>query len=339
MHPIRLFGLTLFVALLTLGCDQSAPVTSSGAGATTDTVQSGGKYSIAVIPKGATHPFWRSVHAGAQKAEKETGCQIIWMAPETENDRNQQIQLVQSFIGRGVDAIVLAPLDNRALVNPVETAVKRKIPVVIFDSSINTDVYESFVATDNKEGGRFGARRLGEIMGGKGKAIMMRYEVGSASTDNREEGFLEEIRAKYPDIELVSIDQYGGATKAKAQDTAQNLLTKYGDQIQGIFTPNESSTFGMMRALEMSGLAGKIQFVGFDASDSLIKGMRDGTIHGLVSQDPFNMGYTSVKTAVAVLAGQTVEKRIPTRLAMITPENLDTPEIQELVAPQQTEGK
>jgi ribose transport system substrate-binding protein len=287
---------------------------------------------IAVIPKGTAHIFWKTVHAGAAKAAKEFGLQAIWMGAENEDDRRQQIDVVQNFISGGVDAIVLAPLDDTALVRPVEEAVKRKIPVVIIDSGLKSEVQASFVATDNREGGRVGARRLGEVLGGKGKVILLRYNEGSDSTRNREEGFLEEIKAKYPGITIISSNQYAGVTKESAYQASQNLLNSQPD-VEGIFCPNESSTFGMLRALQTSGKAGKIKFVGFDTSEGLLEALRKGQIHGLVAQDPFGMGYLGVKTAVAVVRGEKVEKRIPTKLLMVTPENVDAPEVKETILP------
>lgn len=293
------------------------------------------KLKIVVIPKGTSNPFWKSVHAGAAHAEKELGnVEIFWVGPENEDDRKQQIDVVNNYIARNVDAIVLAPLDSKALVSPVENAVSRGIPVVIIDSALESDVQASFVATDNVEGGRYGARRLGEVMGGKGKAILLRYAVGSASTEYREQGFMEEMAAKFPDIEFLSSTEYAGVTRESATQVSTNLLNLYGDQVEGVFCPNESSSFGMLRALENTGKAGKIKFVGFDASADLVKGMEDGHIHGLVAQDPFDMGYKGVTTAVAVINGEAVEKVIPTKLTLVTPENLKTEEIQNLIAPE-----
>jgi len=289
------------------------------------------KLQIAVIPKGTTHEFWITIHAGAEKAAQELEVDAIWVGPEKEDDRRQQIEVIQNFISRGVDAIVVAPLDEVALVRPVEDAVKRGIPVVVIDSGLQSDAYSSFVATDNIEGGRMGGRRLGEVMGGKGRAMMLRYSEGHASTTNREEGFLEAME-EFPDIELVSTNQYAGATKELAFQASQNLLNRF-PEIDGIFCPNESSAFGMMRALLTSGKAGNIKYVGFDTSETLIAGLKDGYIQGLVSQDPFDMGYQGVKTAVAVLNGETVPKRIATRLEMITPDNFNEPSIQALIYP------
>ena len=221
---------------------------------------------------------------------------------------------------------------RRLVVRPVTMAVQRGIRVVIIDSALNSNVQSSFVATDNREGGRMGARRLGEVMGGRGKVMLLRYSEGSASTMNREEGFLEEMAAKFPDIELISTNQYGGVTKESAFKASQNLLNKFGDQVDGIFCPNEPVAFGMLRALETSKRAGKIKFVGFDAGADLVEAMREGSIHGLVAQDPFGMGYRGVETAVAVLDGKDVAKRVPTRVVTITPENLDSEDIRTLIS-------
>lgn len=317
----------VIAAITTAGCTQQQP----GAPAAPSP---GEKRTIAVVPKGTAHPFWKTVHAGAAKAAEEMDVAINWIGPEQEDDRKQQIDVVQNMVARGVNAIVLAPLDDTALAPPVETAVKRNIPVVIIDSALKSEYHSTFVATDNREGGRLGAKRLGEVMGGTGKALLLRYNPGSASTRNREEGFLEELQHSFPQIELVSSDQYAGVTKQSAMEASQNLLNKYGDDLQGIFCPNESSAFGMLRALENSGLAGKIRFVGFDASEALIQGLRDGSVHGLVAQDPFDMGYRGVQAAVQALEGKSLEKRIATRLAVVTVDNLDTPEIKALISPE-----
>jgi ribose transport system substrate-binding protein len=289
---------------------------------------------IAVIPKATTFTFWKAVHAGAAAAADEAGAEIFWMGPSSEGDRRAQIEVVQNFVSRQVDAIVLAPLDASALARPVEEAVGRDIPVVVIDSALDSDAQSSFVATDNTEGGRMAARRLAEVMGRKGNVILLRYQEGSASNDEREDGFLAELEQQYPDINVLSSNQYAGTTKDSAMKKSQDLLNKFGDRVDGIFCPNEPVAFGMLRALETSKLAGKVKFVAFDAGDSLIQAMQEGSIHGLVAQDPYGMGYEGVKTALAVLAGETVEKRIPTRVVSITLENLDTPEIQSLIKPE-----
>lgn len=295
--------------------------------------------NIAVIPKGTTHEFWKAIHAGAIKAQREltaagTPVNIIWKGPLKEDDREQQIQVVENFIGRRVSAIVLAPLDNKALVAPVETAVRGKIPVVVIDSGLNTDALTSFVSTDNREGGRIAARNLGRLLGGKGNAIMLRYAVGSASTEEREAGFLEVMEKEFPAISLLSSDQHSGATRDTARRASENLLNRFGRQVNGIYTVNESSTVGMLLALRDAGLAGgKITLVGFDTGETLNAGLLAGDIQGLVVQNPFNMGYLGVKTAFAALHGEKVAARVDTGVGFVTKDNFHDPAMAEIVNP------
>jgi ribose transport system substrate-binding protein len=244
--------------------------------------------TIAVIPKGTTHEFWKSIHAGAIQASRELSAQgppvkIIWKGPLREDDREQQSQVGEGFLSQGVQGIVLAPLDDRALVRPVDEARRAGVPTVIIDSRLESDAVVSFVATDNHKGGRLGARRLGELLGGKGKVLLLRYAEGSASTNERERGFLEELRSQFPGIALVSSDQYAGPTRETAKRASENLLNRYGGELQGggIFTPNESSTIGMLLALQDIGLAGKVRFVGFDASAILIEAIRARQLDGV----------------------------------------------------------
>lgn len=291
---------------------------------------------IAVVPMGSTHEFWKSIHAGAVKAELELkGVQVIFKGPIKENDREGQANVVENFINAGVTGIALAPADNQALVKPVREAVRAGIGVVVMDSGLNADVctdYASFVATDNYAGGRKGARRLAQMLKGKGKVIMLRCELGFASTAQREQGFLDAIAGEFPDIQVVSSDQRGGATATEAQNRADSLLQRFQD-VDGIFCPNESTTFGMLRSLETAGRAGKVIFVGFDSSARTVEALASGHIHGLVVQDPINIGYTAVKTLVAYLRGEAVPSRIDTGSEVATPENMNEPRIRELLAP------
>src|SRR5689334_6837934 len=296
----------------------------------------GKKLSIAVIPKGTSHEFWKSIHAGAIKAARELSTpgaevEVIWKGPLREDDREQQIQVVEGFASQGVNGIVLAPLDNHALSRPVEEAKAAGVPTVIIDSALESNALVSFVATDNRKGGVLGADRLGELLGGKGKVILLRYAEGSASTEEREAGFLQEMKAKFPNVELISTDQYGGATRDTAKRAAENLLNRFGDEVTGIFCPNESTTAGMLSALQDAGKAGKVIFVGFDATQMFVDAMKAKQLHGIVVQNPFNMGYLGVRTMVESLQGKAVEKRIDTGVAMITPENLDIAESEALL--------
>ncbi|MEW6252353.1 MAG: substrate-binding domain-containing protein [Planctomycetota bacterium] len=333
-HTPVLIACTLAAALTACQKQPAAPATQSTQPGT-QAAAPAGKLKIALIPKGTTHEFWKSVHAGGVKAARELGnVELIWRGPEREDDREQQVTLVENFISSGISAIVLAPLDEKALVPAVRQAMNAKIPVVIIDSGLEGEPgkdYVSFAATDNYKGGLMGGERLAEVLGGKGKALLLRYQEGSNSTMERERGFVEAI-AKHPGIELIDLKRYAGATRATAQAEAENLLANHGD-VQGVFCPNESSSFGMLLALRARGLAGKVYFVGFDASPGLLDGLAQGHMAGLVVQDPMKMGYLGVKTAVDHLQGRPVEPRQDTGVVLVTRETMDQPEYKEVLHP------
>ena len=318
------------LALVAAGCggDKAAGTNATGGPALT----------VAVIPKGTSHMFWQSIHAGANRAGKELGVEVIWRGPLREDDRDSQVSEVEGFISRGVSGIALAPLDEVALVGPVADAASRKIPVVIFDSGLKGSDYVSFVATDNVEGGRLGGERLVEAMKGSGKVVLLRYAEGHDSTGKREEGFLAAMKA-HPTIQVVSSNQYVGADVEGAYKKTESILSGYKKPdgsltVDGIFCVNESSSFAAMRVLQDNGWAGKVKLVGFDASPNLIKGLQDGVLDGIVLQDPVRMGYLAVKTLVAHIKGEKVEKRIDTGVHVATRENMDQPGMRELVHPE-----
>lgn len=295
--------------------------------------------TIAVIPKGTTHIFWESVHAGAIKASIELDVDINWVGPEKEDDRQQQIAIVDNQVLNSVSGIVLAPLDAMALRRPVRDAVRRNIPVIIIDSGLHDseDVCTSFIATDNRKGGRIAGREMGKLLQGNGQVVLLRYMEGSASTTNREEGFLESLK-EFPGITLISDEQYAGATRAQAQQASENLLLRFKDEkgnltIDGIFCPNASSSYGMLQALRRQRLTGKVIFIGFDSDDPLVKGLEQGEIHGLVVQNPFQMGFLGVKVMLDHLRGVPVEKRIDTGVTFVVKQDLERPEIQKLIDP------
>ncbi|MDA1275873.1 MAG: substrate-binding domain-containing protein [Verrucomicrobia bacterium] len=296
-------------------------------------------YTIAVIPKGTTHEFWKSINAGAFKARNElrdkgVRINVIWKGPLKEDDRDQQIQVVENFMTRRVSGIVLAPLDSQALVRPVENAVEGKVPVVVIDSGLKSDKYVSFVATDNYKGGQMAGDYLGTLLGGKGNVILLRYAVGSASTEARENGFLDVLKSKHPNINLISTDQYAGATRETAYQASQNLLNRFGREVDGIFCANEPSTIAMTKALRDIGRAGGIvKMVGFDAGSQSVVDMKNGDLQGLIVQNPVLMGYLGVMTMIDHLEGKPVEKRIDTGVVLVTSENMEMPGIKELLNP------
>lgn len=297
------------------------------------------EYTIAVIPMGTTHEYWKLIHAGALKAQAElqaqgTAVEIIWKGPLREDDRDQQVQVVENFIGRRVSGMVLAPLDHRALVAPVEQAAKAGIPVAIVDSGLDSNAQVSYIATDNHAGGMLAARRLGELLQGKGNVILLRVQVGSGSCEAREAGFLEELAAKFPDIKVISSNQHGGATRETAMAASQNLLNRFGPEVNGIFTPNESTMAGMLLALSNAGLAGgKVKLVGFANAPAYAEALKRNDLHGLILQDPVKMGYLGVKTIVQVLRGEKVPAVVDTGVYLATADNLNDPAIAALMSP------
>ena len=297
------------------------------------------KLRIAVIPKGTTHEFWKSVHAGAANAAKEfDNVEIIWKGPMKEDDREGQISVVTDFVTEKVDGICLAPLDAASLMNSVELSLDNNIPVVIFDSGLEDhSKIVSYVATNNAAGGAAAARRLADALGGKGKVILLRYTAGSESTEQRENGFLETMEADFPDIQILSSDQYSGVTPEESLQKTTDLLNKYQDEVDGLFAVCEPNATGALGALLETELAGKVKFIAFDPNDMLIEGLKADQVHGIVLQNPVNMGYEAVRSIVRHLQGEQVEKRIDTGEIVATLENMDDPEVQQLLVPEQFE--
>ncbi len=290
---------------------------------------------IAVIPKGTTHEFWKAIHAGAVKASREIDVEIIWKGPLKEDDLKSQIDLVERFTAQGVNGIVLAPLNDKGLVGAVKGSVRSGIPVVVIDSALQGKAHASFVATDNLAAGRLAGERMAKLLGGKGGIVVLRYLEGSASTMAREKGFLEAI-GKHPGIEVLSDNRYGGATTESAFAAAESLLLAQKAEtgrVAGVFCPNESTTFGMLRAIENLKLTGKLEFVGFDTSEKLIHALRAGTIDALVVQNPFQMGYLGVKTMVQHLRGELVPEVIDTGSTVVDSLNMDEPDIVDILKP------
>jgi len=228
-----------------------------------------------------------------------------------------------------VDGIVLAPSHGDSLVPMVERAQRQGIPVTIFDSGISSQNFLSYVSTDNREGGVVAARRMGEKLGGKGKVAILGVKKGSVSTDEREDGFRAALEKEFPGIRIVQ-HLYGEANAAKSLSVAEDMLTAHPD-LTGLFASNESSTVGAVRAIRQRRAAGKVTLVGFDATPDLVANVKEGAIDSLVLQNPFKMGYEGVKTIVDKLAGKTPEKRIDTGVKLLTKENMETAEMQQLL--------
>jgi len=286
---------------------------------------------IAVVPKSQALIFWQTVHAGAVAAGREYGVEIRWNGPASEIDFTRQINIVDDFVNQHVNGIVLAPTNGDSLVPIVERAAQENIPVTIFDSGINTDRYLSYVSTDNYKGGVLAAERLGAILPTGGEIAMIGTIPGSVSTTERENGFRDTVGRKFPELKIVAF-QYGMADRAKSLAVAEDILTAHPDLV-GIFCSNESGTVGTVQGAKSKGVIGRVKIVGFDTSPPLIEDLRAGNIDSLVLQNPFRMGYLSVRTIIDRLHGKIPQKRIDTGATVVNAANINEPAIQELVNP------
>jgi ribose transport system substrate-binding protein len=309
----------------------------SGKSADTDSAASGesasddGALTLVMIPKATQATFWNSVRQGAERAAEEFNVELTWKGPARDNDRAEQKKVVQQFTNEGYDGILLAPTDSVALAPDARTAMAKGIPVLIFDSAIEGEPgkdFISFVATDNEAAGRIGGKHLMELVGEGAKTVLFRHMEGHASTTARESGALDEM--KKAGAEVLVDNRYSGETSVDAQNAAMNLIDTI-HEAAGIFASNQTSAEGLLLALRQSNLAGKIKFVGFDSSPLLVEGLRDGQIAALVVQDPVDMGYQSVKLMVDHLKGQKIALAVNTGVHLVTPENMNDPEIAPLL--------
>jgi ribose transport system substrate-binding protein len=290
---------------------------------------------IAAVPQGSLHKYWKAIQSGAEKAVRDLQIQgvvvnFLWKAPLREDDRQEQTKILESVLRQRVDGIILAPFDSRTFVPLVEAAAADGVPTVIIDSALDSHKILSFIATDNQKAGALAADRMGEVLGGRGKVLLLRYQAGSASTEEREEGFRKRL-GHYPEIKIILSDEFAGATRATAKTVSETLLGRYASDLAGVFTPNESSTAGMVMALAGLELSGRIAHVGFDTSDLYFDMLRSNRLKGLVAQDPYRMGELAVKALADHSQGKSVPRRVDTGAKMITPTNMDSPEIAHLL--------
>lgn len=323
--------LALLAVTALAACSKPAATPATGSGGSDAAEADDGKITLVMIPKATQATFWNSVRQGAENAAKEFNVDLTWKGPARDNDRAEQKKVIQQFTNEGYDGILLAPTDSVVLAPDAHTAMAKNIPVLIFDSAIEGEPgvdFISFVATDNEAAGRLGGKHLMELVGQGGKTVLFRHMEGHASTTARESGALDEMKSAGANV-LVD-NRYSGETSVEAQNAAMNMIDVIRDA-DGIFASNQTSAEGLLLALRQTNLAGKIKFVGFDSSELLVQGLRDGHISALVVQDPVNMGYTSVKLMVDHLNGQKIEPVVNTSVHLVTPENMNDPEIAPLL--------
>lgn len=287
---------------------------------------------IALMPKSARSVFWRLYISGAEKAAQELGVELVERSPAVESHVDAQIKMVDYFVAKGFDAIVLTPLDRQRLVGPAQRAVDAGLAVVVTDSALDSDLPAAFIASDNRRAGELGAAALAKELGGEasGRLLNLRYLEGSASTDAREIAAAETFAALLPGAEVEGL--WGGVVLGDAKRAVEERIDAGADFI-GVLTTNTLSTSAAYKALKAKALAGRIPFWGSGVNDELLAALRAGEISGLYVQDPYRMGYLGVQAACAKLKGEPVERRIVVDVAQLTRENMDSPEVQKLVKP------
>ena len=340
----RALGILGLVALSLTGCVQKEESNGGAAGnaarnaaantpAAAPTAKKGpnDELKIAVVPKGTTHQFWQTIHAGADAAGKEVNAKVLWNGPKSETDKQDQVDILNAFASQGVDGVAMAATDKNALVATVEKLDGQGIPVVTIDSGVESDKPRSFIATDNVAAAGLAAEQMGKLLGGKGKVAVLSFLKGAATSDEREKGFLDGIK-KFPGITVVATE-YTDSDSGKARDKMETLLTAHPD-LNGVFASNEPNVVGAAGALKERNLVGKVKLFGFDASDPEIQYLKDGVVQGIVVQDPFKMGYEGVKALAQIVRGQgTPPKRIDTGATVVTKDNLTDPKVHKLLYP------
>lgn len=293
-----------------------------------------GSRKIGVVPKETVSVYWEGVRQGALQAGKEEGYDILWNGPEVETDRERQVQIVEDMMAQKVAGIVLAPSDRKALVPVVEKVYERGIPCVIVDSGVDTENILSYMATDNYQGGVLAAQRMGRILDGKGRIIIVRWTPNSASTDARLAGFTETLAREHPDIQIVDAQYPSPPTTDKARDVTDDMLTRNPD-VDGIFACNATTAGGALTALRNADQGQRrIKMIGFDAWPMVVDGLEKGDLDSLIIQNPFKMGYEGVKAIVRHVQGQTVPKEVDTGVELITQDRLADPKVRELLGSQ-----
>jgi ribose transport system substrate-binding protein len=275
--------------------------------------------------------FWQSVHAGAAAAGQQFHSEILWDGPPNETDYSRQLEIFDSMLNRHVDGVVVAAADKTILNASLDRAARENVPVVVFDSAVDSTNYVAFVATNNFEAGQMGARKLGQLLNGKGSVAMIENAPGSASTMDRERGFKDALAKEFPGIALVA-EQYSMSDRAKGMAATENILTAHPN-LDGVFASSEPSSVGAAQALKSRGLAGKVRFVAFDSSEGLVEDLSGGTIDALVAQDPFKIGFEAVRAVAEKLDGKTPPKKMDLSARVITKADLGQPEIQALLHP------
>jgi len=288
-----------------------------------------GTYYIPLVSKGFQHQFWQAVRQGAEQAAVEFNVEVNFVGPETEAMVDRQIEMLEAELGRNPNAIGFAALDSRAAISRLREAQSRNIPIIAFDSGVDSDIPLTTVSTNNKEAAALAADKMAEAIGGSGQVAVIVHDQTSRTGIERRDGFLERIAERYPGIEIVSV-QYGGGDHMRSTDIAKTVING-NPNLKGYYGANEGSAIGVVNAVNELGISGKLIVIGFDSGRLQIDAIRSGLMFGAVQQNPVGMGYKTVEAAVKAIRGETLPPQIDSGFVWADQSNLDTPEVQAVI--------
>ncbi|WP_208592113.1 ABC transporter substrate-binding protein [Gracilibacillus suaedae] len=287
---------------------------------------SGDKPYVAIVSKGFQHQFWQAVQRGAEQAAEEFDVEITFEGPENESQVDKQIEMLQAALDKNPDAIGFAALDSQAASPLLENADESDIPVIAFDSGVDSDIPLTTASTNNYEAAALAADKMAELIGEEGKVALVVHDQVSVTGVQRRDGFVETIEEKYPDIEIVDT-QYGGGDHLESTNLAKTMMQAHPD-IAGIYGSNEGSAIGVVNAVRELGKEGEVTVVGFDSGKQQIDAIKDGVMAGAITQNPEGIGYETVKAAVDALNGEEVPENIDTGFYWYDADNIEDEEIQ-----------
>lgn len=319
-----LFGL-LIVAALVAGCAAPTAAPTQGPAAQ----QSGKKPYIPVISKGFQHQFWQAVKLGSENAAKDYNVDITFEGPESESQVDKQIEMLQTALDKNPSAICLAALDSKAAIPLLEKAKAANIPVIGFDSGVDSDIPVTTAATDNIAAAGYAADKMAELIGDEGEVALIVHDQTSRTGIDRRDGFVNRMKEKHPNIKIVDI-QYGGGDHLKSTDLAKAIIQAHPN-LKGFFGANEGSIIGVLNAVKELGKEGKIVVIGYDSGQQQMDAIRSGVEAGAITQDPIGIGYKCVEAAVKAIKGESLPKTIDTGFHWYDKTNIDSPEIAPLL--------
>jgi ribose transport system substrate-binding protein len=320
----RFGGVAIVAAALALAIGACGSDDNSG-GSSASSGGGGDQPYIAIVSKGFQHQFWQAVKQGAEQEAKAKGARITFEGPPTEQDIEQQVTMLTNAIQKKPAAIGFAALDSKASAPLMDQAKAQNIPVIAFDSGVDSDVPVTTAATDNKAAAAEAAKHLSELIGGKGKVAVIVHDQTSRSGIDRRDGFLEWMKANAPDIQVLPV-QYGGGDQAKSADIAKSIISANKD-LKGFYGANEGSAIGIIKGVQESGKKG-ITIVGFDSGKAQIDAIKSGVMAGAITQNPVGMGEQLVAAAVKATKGESLPKVIDTGFYWYDKTNIDDPKIQ-----------